>query len=107
MDSILMRRMITPINQYELVADSGGRGRFFLFFFRKLCRVFCLFLFFVFFSRKPQRMAMVDGVCHGGRDPLEDCTMTNSFNRKRDCFVSFSIRMLSVSSWRIQALADI
>ena len=37
---------------------------------------------------------MVDGVCHGGRDPLEDCTMTNNFNRKRDCFVLFSIRML-------------
>ena len=50
MDSILMRKMITPINQYELVADTLAAGGVFCFF----CFVFFLLLklsrFFLFFS---------------------------------------------------------
>ena len=77
---------MTAINQYGLVKDTLGAGGF--------------FFFLVFWwggggeggllPRKLQRIAVGHGVCPGGRDPLEDCTVTESFNKRGIvCFVLF------------------
>ena len=53
---------------------------------------------------------MDDGVCRGGRDPLEDCTVTESFNKRGIFLIYFfcSRNHFSISSWRrFLALFDI